>query len=53
MAYPRFELPSKKEHDELVRVTNHLEGTAKSRRMALRVGWRHDLWWIKGIRSFR
>lgn len=53
MAYPRFELPDRSKPEELVRVTNHLEATARARRMSLRVGWRHDLWWLKGVRSIR
>lgn len=51
MATPRFELP--KDPAALVEATNALEAAAKSRRRSLRVGWRYDFQWLKGIRNFR
>jgi len=48
-----FALPAKGKNDDIIRLTNNLESTAKARRRSLRIGWRHDLAWLKGIRAFR
>lgn len=51
MTKPRFELPTKPE--TLSRALSAYEQVAIARRNALRVGWTHDLAYIKGIRKFR
>ncbi len=53
MAHPRFELPDGKNPQLLIEALNNIEAAAKSRRLAMRVGWKHDLQWIKGLRNFR
>lgn len=56
MAAPRFYLPppvKQGNNQPLIDATNMLEESAKRYRRPLRVGWRYDLWWIRGIRKFR
>jgi len=57
MATPRFYLPpplkGTGKNQPLIDATNMLEEQAKKYRRPLRVGWRYDLWWLRGIRKFR
>jgi len=47
----KFNLPTDKA--QLVRATDYLENAARQRRRHMRVGWVHDLAYIRGIRKFR
>lgn len=56
MAIARFTLPKRMEsgnNQALIEATTMLEEHAKRARRPLRVGWRYDLWWLRGVRKFR
>lgn len=48
---PRYTLPTNP--DDLVEATNMLEDAGRRYRRPQRVGWRYDLWWLRGVRKFR
>lgn len=53
MSQPRYQLPPSNSPVDVVRATDLIEAAGMSRRRALRVGWRYDLWYLKGLRNFR